>query len=128
MPLALQNFVVTAGDTTEIDFVAYESNGTTPLSLAGVDIEWHMTRFPGDAATALISKSLIDGVSDGITSPVLTDGAFVIALASADTADIMPGRYFHGAKVTDSSNNVSTIAIGFAVIEPAAVVAPPVVP
>lgn len=122
MPLALQNFVVTAGDTKTINFIAYETNGTTPLNLAGVDIEWQMTRFPGDAATALITKSLIDGVSTGITSPVLTDGAFAIALAAADTADIMPGRYFHGAKVTDASDNVSTIAIGFAVIEPAAVV------
>lgn len=123
-----QNFTITAGDTAEIDFIAYEANGTTPLNLAGVDIVWHMTRFPGDASTALITKSLIDAVESGITSPVLTDGAFSIALEAADTADIMPGLYFHAARVTDASNHVSTIAIGFAVIEPTAVIDPVVVP
>ena len=128
MAHSLQNFTITAGDTAEIDFIAYESDGTTPLNLAGADLVWHMTRFPGDASTALLTKSLIDSIPFGITAPVLSDGAFTIQIDAADTADIMPGLYFHAARVTDASSHVSTIAIGFAVIEPAAVIDPVVVP
>lgn len=115
---APQNFSLTAGDTGELDFSAYQADGTTPLDLTGADIVWKMTRFPGDAADPVVSKATGGG---GITITSTSAGTFKVALDPADTADIAPLRYFHGVKVTDGAGNISTIATGFCVIRQTAV-------
>ncbi|MEJ0015715.1 MAG: hypothetical protein WDN25_03965 [Acetobacteraceae bacterium] len=107
-----QNFTLVAGDTVRLAFTAYDSDGTTPLDLAGATIKWQLAR--DEAGPALISKQ----TGSGITVTNAAGGTFVVAIAPADTAAITAGGYYHETQVTDASGNVSTVATGSIAIIP----------
>lgn len=108
-----QNFIMSAGDTVAVDFTLTEADGVTPLDLTGASVKWRLAR--AVAGPALVSKDLSSGI-------VVTDapgGLLTVTLLPDDTAELGGGRYYHEAEVTDAIADVSTVAVGTAVIRKA---------
>src|SRR5690348_14648604 len=110
MPSLGQNFTIATGDSAEIDFTA--TSGGSALDLTGGTVKWQLALTP--SGPSLISKISPSG---GITITDAPGGAFSVFLDPADTASLVPGRYYHEAQALDATSRPSTIAEGFAVIE-----------
>ena len=115
MAAIAQNVTMVAGDTAELSFSVYEEDGLTAQDLSGASIAWQMRR--AGSSTALVSKT----TGDGITVTDAEAGKLTVSLDPEDTEDLAAGRYAHGAVVTDSDDNVSTISLGFMVLLPAVI-------
>lgn len=111
MPSFDQPFFIVAGDDASLAFTIYSSDGETPINLTGATISWQL-RSSWDSPTVLIDKNL----SSGITVTVAEAGMFTVDLNDIDTEEIIPGRYPHAAKVTDSAANDTTVSLGFGII------------
>ncbi len=105
-----QDFAMHAGDDVEVAFVTTEKDGT-PQDLTGTSVSWQMAVSPY-ATSPLVSKT----TAGGITLTDAVNGQFTVFLAAADTLGLN-GRFYHEAQVTDSSGNISTVALGWVTLE-----------
>lgn len=111
-----QNVPMYAGESKYIDDVAVDMNtdGTTSATnLSGATIKWVMK--PNVYATAILSK---DNASlGGVSITDAPNGKFSVQLNPNDTKTLN-GSYYHEAKVTDSTGNVSVVSTGTITINP----------
>jgi len=101
--LVNQDFEMWAGDDIHLVFTI---RGTTGEDLQYASkIKWALSR-------SVRGPKLIDKEGTGIGNQV------IIEIASEDTEDLRPGRYYHELEITDFEGRVSTAAIGSARIWP----------
>jgi len=101
-----QDFTMYSGDSNVITITVTDSAGAAK-DLSGAAIVWSMAPLVESEKTT-IEKTNASGIAitgDG------SAGIFTVTLAAADTAPLR-GDYYHEAKITDGSNNVSTVTIG----------------
>ncbi len=115
-----QDFEMCAGDDKYLEFTVLTEAGTV-VNLTDCDVEWYLKE-SADSATALVTKTSEVGGDIAITDP--TGGIFQVALDPEDTEDLVPDKYFHGARITDTSSEIYTVAIGHATIFPRVAPAP----
>lgn len=111
MTATAQDFTMYAGDSRLIPVTVTNTAGTAK-NLTGATVEWAM--YLMNSATPSATKES----GDGIEFVAASDGTLEIALDPADTENLRPHTYYHEAKVTDSSGNISTVLTGFITLNP----------
>lgn len=97
-------------------------DGTNPAirqDITGWSLGWEL-RLSRYAATALLSKATSGNGITISTQSGTTKGQFVVAVASADTANMKAGDYYHGAARTNAGS-WDVIAEGAARLRKAAI-------
>lgn len=103
-----QNFSMFSGDTKDL-IVAVTDNGQA-IDLAGSSIKWAMKRSVRDVQSIIQKETGGGGI-------VASSSSFTVRLNSEDTENVVPGRYYHEAEITDVVGNVSTVMTGTITIE-----------
>jgi diketogulonate reductase-like aldo/keto reductase len=93
-------FSIYAGDTKDIEFTISEEGQKVDLTSAS--IQWLMKK-----GEVTITKTN----TNGITLTDATNGVFTVKLTNADTKGLS-GMFTHEAKITDATDNVSTVYVG----------------
>ena len=96
-----------SGDHVDFTVIVIDGNNAPALkNLTGaLAIVWVISKSQG--STPLLTKNL----SSGITITDAVGGKFLIALVPADSEGL-GGKYYHEAKVKDSTGKISTVIFG----------------
>jgi hypothetical protein len=105
MTAVAQNVSMYQGDTKSLVFTVTDDAGA-PKNITGALVRWVLQRWPTDT-TPVLDKNVGAGIT--LTTPL--SGILTVALAPADTLTL-EGDYVHELEVTDTSTNVSTVAVG----------------
>lgn len=103
-----QDFVTYAGNDVSPIFTVKNSAGATVDISSVIEITWAAKGQSTDTVP-VISKTKTGGQITFVTNG--QDGQFQVAIAAADTAPLT-GYFIHEASITDSSNHITTVAIG----------------
>ena len=95
-----------ASFTTTLDLAADDG---TPVNLTGCT-------FIAQIRKSYYSASVTETFSINVSNPI--SGNLAISLASANTANIRPGRYLYDIKMTDTNQKVIRLVEGIVTIMP----------
>lgn len=101
-----QDVTMWAGDTKALVFTITDGAGVA-INLSGSTVHWIMQHSLTDSV-ALLEKH----VGSGITLTDAEAGILTVTLAAKDTEGLAGGNYYHELEITDSSGDISTVAIG----------------
>jgi hypothetical protein len=101
-----QNIQIFQGDTRTLTVTVYDRNDDVTSIAGATGIKWVV--YKRTTGTIYLEKSL----GSGITITDGPNGLFEIALANADTINLL-GKYNHECEFVDASNNVSTLFTGY---------------
>jgi len=114
MVLKGQDLEMVAGDNCDIEFEVNDPGGLD-VDLTDATVDWYLKE-SADTEVALLHKDNSEGDGVEVTDP--THGVVVVHLVPEDTADLAPGKYFHGITVTDIDDKVYTVAMGYMTLLP----------
>jgi hypothetical protein len=102
---------VTRGDDEALTVVVTDPDaGNALVDLTGVALTWMMKRYHDDADDdALLTKTTSAGIT--ISDQTANKGEAAVAIAAADTDDLVPGLYFWELQSV-SGGDVKTLADG----------------
>jgi hypothetical protein len=101
------------GDDERLEFTVYQSDGSTALDLAGMDIVWEFSKYV--TQEALITK---DSANSGEIDVVdAANGRFDVILNPTDTADLERRSYYHEVELTDGNGKQFTVFTGSIAVE-----------
>lgn len=101
-----QNFEMNAGDSKKIIVPVVDEAGIL-LDLTGAIVRWRLGR--GPSIPPLLEKESPAGIT-------IEGTRFVITLEPADT-QLLKGKFYHEAELTEIDGTVSTVMIGTAYIK-----------
>lgn len=102
-----QNISAWIGDDFVITLTVYNIDGDEVNITNLNDALWVLKRH-GASETSFVSKTLGAGIAI-IDGP---GGVLTVTVDAADTADLVPGIYYHEIRIVDSSNLITTIMSG----------------
>jgi hypothetical protein len=102
-----QNFDIYQGDSKQVTFTVRDENGAA-LALAGYTATWVLYKDRDKAATAVLSKT----IGDGLAVPTPSNGKVILTLAPAATETLATGKYSHELEVVSGAGDVSTVTTG----------------
>ena len=103
---AIATIKLTEGDTARLTVTVRDAAGAVVDLTGATAIAWQMAR-SAFAASPTLSKSL----GSGVTVTDAMNGVFQVALAPADSADLL-GDFHHEAEVTDGAGDIATVFCG----------------
>lgn len=107
MTRTAQDFTMWSGDHKNLTYTVTDSTGAS-VNLTGASVAWVLS--PGPT-----SGSLVRLTTDSGSGIAVSGCTFTVSLSPAHTSSLA-GQYYYEAQVRDTVANVSTVAVGTAMI------------
>ncbi len=109
-----QDFGLHAGSYRRLIVTVNDEDGQ-PINLTGATIKWNMATFPRLQIVVCKDNNSPDLTILEQTGPTL--GQFQIDLSPDDTKNLMPGQYYHEARVTDAFEHPDVVLYGYVTLK-----------